>query len=177
MRGLRKTRGFTLVELMVVVAIVAALSTLAVYGVRKYVFASKAAEPVYMIGQIKTAQESWREEFHAYYDVSTTIDNYYPATPKDFKRHWVNTAHPDYAKWNHLGVTTSNPVHFGYAVKAGGPSENPPSPGTTQAFNWPATSEPWYVIKSVGDLNANGTFSKFVGSSFTSEVFAENDGE
>lgn len=178
MRTGRLQRGFTLTELMVVVAIVAALATLAVYGVRKYVFASKAAEPIYMIGQIKTQQEAWREEFHAYYDVSNSLTSYYPDTPNNAKRHWVSPAHADYQRWLFLGVQTSNPVQYGYITKSGGPSDSVPTLGTNQT-GWPPASngEPWFFVLAVGDLNEDGNFSKFVGSSFTHEIYAENDTE
>lgn len=178
MRCGRSQRGFTLTELMVVVAIVSALATLAVYGVRKYVFASKAAEPIYMIGQIKTAQEAWREEFFAYYDVSTSITSYYPAPPDNAKRHWVNPAHADQQKWSFLGVSTPNPVQFGYVTKAGGPADGVPNLGTSQQGWPPATNgEPWFLVLAVGDLNQDGKYSKFVGSSFTQEIYSENDAE
>lgn len=165
-------------ELMVVVAIVSALATLAVYGVRKYVFASKAAEPIYMIGQIKTAQEAWREEFHAYYDVSTTLTSWYPANPNNAKRSWVFPAHADYQKWLFLGVSTPNPVQYGYITKAGGPNDDPPALGTNQV-GWPPAKdgEPWFLVMAVGDLNEDGKYSKFVGSRFTSEIYSESDSE
>src|SRR3954451_9455821 len=44
--------GFTLVELMIVVAIVGVLAVLAVYGVRKYIANAKAAEAKNSLGQI-----------------------------------------------------------------------------------------------------------------------------
>jgi type IV pilus assembly protein PilA len=60
---IRKNRGFTLVELMIVVAIVGILAALAIYGVSKYVANSKTAEARTSVGKIaKDAAAAYQRE-------------------------------------------------------------------------------------------------------------------
>ncbi len=63
LRRLRRNRAFTLVELMIVVAIVGLLAALAIYGVRKYMTNSKTTEARNALGQIsKGAQTAFDKE-------------------------------------------------------------------------------------------------------------------
>jgi type IV pilus assembly protein PilA len=56
-------RGFTLIELMIVVAIVGVLSALAIYGVRKYLSNAKTAEVRNALGQMaKDAEAAYERE-------------------------------------------------------------------------------------------------------------------
>lgn len=65
-RNLKKSRGFTLVELMIVVAIVGILAALAIYGVRKYMANAKSAEARNSLGQLsKDAASAYNREHMA----------------------------------------------------------------------------------------------------------------
>jgi type IV pilus assembly protein PilA len=176
-----RQRGYTLVELLVVVIMVGVLATLGVIGVRKYVFAAKTSEAINMIGSIKAAQEAYKDETFSYLDVSQgKLDSFYPMQgepPGKKKYHWVNDSHVDWDRWRALGLSTANPVQFGYACVAGGASDAIPQPGTDKSFDWPAPGGPWYVVLAVADQNENGVRSHYVSSSFTTEIYAENEGE
>src|SRR5580693_1210550 len=59
-------RGFTLIELMIVVAIIGILAVLAIYGVSRYLKTSKTAEATNNVGAIaKNASESLTRDMMA----------------------------------------------------------------------------------------------------------------
>ena len=183
----RNTRGFTLVELMIVVVIVCVLAVIGIYGVRKYVFSSKTGEAVQMIGSIKAAQEAFKDETFAYLDVTGSLTSYYPsnATPGQLKVAWGGDG-PGRDNWKALGVSPAAAVLFVYACDAGPASENVAAPaqgGDITISDWPgALGQPWYVVKAVADLDGNGLGtgrerSVYVAASFTNQIFSANEGE
>jgi type IV pilus assembly protein PilA len=181
-KGMSKTleRGFTLVEVLTVVVIVGVLATLAVYGVRKYVFASKSSEAMTMITSIKANQEAFKDETFAYLNVSQgDLTSLYPnKNPGRSKMAWRNPSHSDFARWQQLGVDANGPVAFGYAVAAGVANTAPAAVTTERALNYPATStEPWYVVVARADHDGDGVRSLVVSSSFTREVYVEKEDE
>ena len=57
-RGMRSSRGFSLVEMMVVVAITAILAMIGITLFRKYIGSSKGTEAMAVIQAIRAAEES-----------------------------------------------------------------------------------------------------------------------
>src|SRR5450432_1694917 len=113
--------GFTLVEVMVVVAMVSILAVLATYSVRKYLASSKKTEAIEMIGTMKADEEAYKDETFAYKDVTGDIDKFYPASfkPGRAKMAWGGTV--DASKnFQAIGVSAANPVLFVYSCVAAG---------------------------------------------------------
>lgn len=165
---------------MIVVVIVSVLATLAVYGVSKYITSSKTGEAVQMIGSIKAAQESFKDETFAYLDVTGTLDSFYPTntTPGRKKVGWGGDG-PGRDNWKALGVNPAGPVLFVYACDAGTASQNVVSAGSDITIgSWPTSlGQPWYVVKAVANLDGGGASSVYVGASFTNQIFSANEGE
>src|SRR3970040_1866166 len=99
-----------------------------------------------MIGSIKAAQEAYKDETFSYLDVSKgDLTSFYPMQgekPGKKKYHWVNDSHNDWDSWRALGISTANPVQFGYASVAGGANDAIPQPGTAKNFDWPPPGGP-----------------------------------
>src|SRR5580700_12320022 len=84
----RRSRGFTLIELMIVVAIIGVLSLLAVVGYRKLIQTSHVTEATGMVQNIRIAQEAYHSETQQYAYLSSAENNlgaqaqdYYPNQP------------------------------------------------------------------------------------------------
>lgn len=171
-------RGFTLVEVMVVVVLVGILATIAIVSLRKWMVTSKSVEAMHVIQGIRGGQERFRSESLVYMDVSTSGALYPMTNPGTTKYNWVQTGHVDYARWRLLNPTVGSSVQHGYMVRAGRAMTSPPAlPG--MAIVWPAPADiqdPWYVIYAQGDLNGDGTPGRYATSSLTGEIVRVNDG-
>ncbi|HEY1586147.1 MAG TPA: prepilin-type N-terminal cleavage/methylation domain-containing protein [Polyangia bacterium] len=64
-------RGFTLIELMIVVTIIAVLATIAGTAYRRYMDSGRTAEAMAMLGEIRAKEEAYRAEFNVYAGWST----------------------------------------------------------------------------------------------------------
>jgi len=171
-RGLRRARGFTLAELMITVAIIGVLGSLAAVSYRKYFDSARNSEPIATLQAIRTSEEQVRRETGRYVNASAQ-NKYYPMNSGFGTKQvpWAGTdaqAHPDFANWQMLEVTVDGLLRFGYKANAGLAGQpvavaieyaNPPAPPAS-----PPTD--WYVLQAKGDPDANGKPTVFVAYSF-----------
>ncbi|HKQ71217.1 MAG TPA: type II secretion system protein [Polyangiaceae bacterium] len=170
-------RAFTLIELMTVVVIVGVLATLGLVAYRRFITSSKTSEAIYMVGAIRAAEESYRAETLMYLPVSAGFSEFYPTGSVGAKKTaWDNPTHSDYARWRELGARPDGPVYYGYKVTAGGAGATIPALDC-QSPTWPTPTEPWYIVEAKGDVDGNSVFSWAAGSSFSGEIYVENEGE
>jgi prepilin-type N-terminal cleavage/methylation domain-containing protein len=122
----RASKGFTLIELMIVVIILGVLAAIAIPSFMKPYHYSKTSEVQALLRDIAAKQEAYKAEFGQYLNVSVTMDfgKRRPATaPRaDFGFvDWDPGADPDGTAWRQLGFAPQSAVRFGYVVVAGLP--------------------------------------------------------
>lgn len=173
--GAGKRDGFSLLELMTVVAIVGVLSAVAIPTFSNYIYKSRTAEATEFLGVIRLREESYRAEFGVYcptLDASSqpnSIDSLKDSNlvPNPVPgRNSVTWPSPSPTAWLQLGARPTGPVRFSYGVAAGDPASAP----STLGWNT-ANADFWFVAHAVGDLDGNGVSGTFEMYSATKNVF------
>jgi type IV pilus assembly protein PilA len=183
------SRGFTLVELLVVIAMVGILAALAIVGFRKYINAAGIAEPKAMIQLIRQGEVQYKIDAAQYLGCAGcgptgcaqgagTLTTYYPmATPSSKKYTWQQPS-TEYECWRRMNVTTDGTVRFGYSVVAGGPTDAVKQPvGFAALTPFQQPDDAWFVVQAAGNRDEDGQQALLCANSWSNEVYFENDTE
>jgi type IV pilus assembly protein PilA len=162
-------RGFTLVELMIVVAIIGVLAALAIYGVRRYMASAKTSEAKNTIGAIsRAAAAAFEREIvgaqilapgevssgtnHDLCESATDVPAAVPAGIKYQPAEADWSGANDQTGWRCLKFSMTQPIYYQYRYRKSASAGVPgaPTPGT-----------PGFDAAAVGDLDGDGTLSGF----------------
>ena len=140
----RGQKGFTLIELMIVVAIIGILAAIAIPNFLRFQLRARSSEGKTNIAAIRTAEESFQAEFGNY--VSTT--NAAPA---------ANTVSPNKqpmpsnAGFTNLGWAPEGEVYFSYQTTTVATVQNGYNVGAVADIDGDTTDQVWGYIKPAPD--------------------------
>jgi prepilin-type N-terminal cleavage/methylation domain-containing protein len=175
----RTRRGFSLMELMIVVVITGVLAAIAIPTFSGYVIKSRTSEAVQFLGVIKLKQEAYRAEFGQYwqYDGNTVPANivYIPGNVDIMDGDEAQFPNDNDA-FNILGAKPDGPVRFGYGWAAGLPGDAAGAGIDADPYGMQDPLDHYFVAQAVADLDndvgePDGASCTFEVTSFTKGVW------
>ena len=109
LRNLKNQKGFTLIELMIVVAIIGILAAIAIPNFMTFRLKAKTSEAKSNLGSIRTCEEAYKAENDVYYAVAT---RYPSAAATGTPDAWVTSA----TGFSAIGFAPSGRVYYDYTV-------------------------------------------------------------
>ena len=153
---MKSEKGFTLIELMIVVAIIGILAAIAIPNFLSYQKKAKTSEAKTNLGAIRTCEESYRAETENDVYLSCTAS---PAAsvPDSNKVAWI-----DAGNFGTIGFAPSGNVYYKYAVVA--VAAVPPA-------------GPTFTATATGDLDADGATQTYTITNVNTNIAESTPGE
>ncbi len=141
----KRSKGFTLIELMIVVAIIAILAAIAIPQYKKFQLKAKTSEAKTNLGAIRTAEEAYAAENDVYVFCGWTPS----ATPTATGQSWVtDSGHQGFVS---IGFSPAGTPRYVYCV---GDAANTAGTDTTTNAVSDGTADIYMTAK--GDLDGDG---------------------
>jgi prepilin-type N-terminal cleavage/methylation domain-containing protein len=157
----RPKAGFTLIELMIVVAILGLLATVAIVAYRSYVVRARNAEATSVLADVRLKQEAYRATFHRYASIPEWLPDTTPgASSRLFFSPTATYALTDpIGQWLQLGAVPSGQVYFSYYIIAGAPGST--TKGIFSSITLDNDVDFWFAARALQDLNGDGKCEGF----------------
>jgi prepilin-type N-terminal cleavage/methylation domain-containing protein len=173
-------RGFTLIELMIVVVIIGILATVAVQSYKRFTYRARVQEAIALLGDIKIKQETYYQTYHRYVSSGVSDSDWWP---KDIDWTHLNTvwgidctkpgdvaSHPGWCALG-AGYRPTEEANFQLVVVARDPA-NPAVPPLQYIKN---PTQDWWYARARADFDVDGEFSDISLSSEMREPFLDNE--
>jgi len=193
----RPQDGVTLLELMIVVAILGVLATIAIFMFTRHADKAKASEVAAMFGELKLREQAFHLENEEYLSTGDDDDDYFPTASAPGKQPQTydlaasgappapqDTKYPGPA-WVTLKMNPPKAELYCVYVAiagAGGDDTNAGPKATAAPFSFGGVNLPipvtnWFYLMAECDFDEDGTPSRYFTLSDTEGTITENPGE
>jgi type IV pilus assembly protein PilA len=164
---LMKRKGFTLLELMIVVAIISILASVSIPALMRYIRKSKTAEATLNLRKMYDGEMAYFQEEHTVSSgtvlsrgfVHTRLE---PGSTPGVNRRLGNF---DSGNWNLINFGVDSPVQYSYLIEVLPDPANPFFiPPWVPGYGWApptGTYDAAFLARAFGDLDGDGRFSQF----------------
>ncbi|MBJ22940.1 MAG: prepilin-type N-terminal cleavage/methylation domain-containing protein [bacterium] len=142
----KSNKGFTLIELMIVVAIIGILAAIAIPNFLRFQLKSKSSEGKVNIAAIRTAEESYIAEFGNYVGAAISPA---AAWPRTAKIPFVDVGAAG-ANFDTLGWAPEGQVFFSYGVNYASATPDAYTISATADIDGDSAPQSWGYVKEIG---------------------------